>query len=52
MSRYLLKAMQQDVRIDVRGQKLTPVLIDKIEQGISKKYDSIIKKVKIRFKKY
>ncbi|OCG24542.1 hypothetical protein A9G28_03550 [Gilliamella sp. Fer1-1] len=45
--RHLPNGMQQQVRIDVRGQHLTPALEFKIIQGIIRKSNGIIKREQI-----
>ena len=47
---HLPSGMQQRVTIDVRGQKLTPEIKNKIIKGIENKSGGIIKKGQIVFK--
>lgn len=47
--KHLPAGMEQQIVIDVRGQKLTPMLVDKIRQGIVQKTNGIIKSKYIKF---
>ncbi|MWN32931.1 hypothetical protein GQ596_10795 [Gilliamella sp. Pra-s60] len=50
-SKHLPNGMQQQVRIDVRGQHLTPALEFKIRRGIVRKSNGIISSKQIEFLK-
>ncbi|WP_239375360.1 VENN motif pre-toxin domain-containing protein [Snodgrassella gandavensis] len=48
-SKHLPNGMQQQVRIDVRGQHLTPAMESKIRRGIVQKSNGIISSKQIKF---